>query len=178
MTSNNDKVWDVPAQEHHDATLYVRYHRDVWLPDWVVTAARAFLPQRNTDLILSDHYRRIEKDRKLPHMLHMPRAYDIIDVTMVRGTRVVFRVLIRAPFNNKVDIGLVLEGDHEVVTAFWASPNDNHPTLDISAYEQEMKQGEVSCTCGWKGTLDEVHTHTPDEWADVVRRESRPDDMT
>ena len=134
------RKFDVPAQEHHDTQLYARYHRDVWMPDWIVASARAFLPDKGSELLLTDHYRRIQKERKLPNSIYMPRSYDVIDVTTMRGTPVVFRALIRAPWNNKVDIGLVLEGDFSVVTAFWQSPNDKHETLDSSVYEQDTSQ--------------------------------------
>lgn len=136
MTSEEQqRRWDVGTQEHTDQNLYARYHRDVWLPDSVRVAAAQFLPNKGTDLPLSSHYTRLQGTRRLPPFLHMPRQYDLIDVTMVRGTGTIFRVFIRAAWNRHVDICMVLEGDHEVVTAFFISPTDTHRTLDISVYE-------------------------------------------
>ena len=119
-----------------DSNLYARYHVDVYLPDWLRTAAEAFLPHKGTPLPLSEHYQKIHVARKLPGSLYMPYTFDIIDITTVRITNAIFRVLIRAPWNSKVDINLALEGDFEVVTAFWANSYDLHRTLDVNTYEQ------------------------------------------
>lgn len=130
-----NRTWDQMGQEHMDRQLYVRFHQDIYLPDEIRAAVMAFLPHKGTPLPLSDHYRRIQRERRLPASLYMPYTYNIVDVTVVKATNAIFRVLLRAPWNRRVDITLALEGDFEVVTAFWANPKDTHPTLDTSAYE-------------------------------------------
>jgi hypothetical protein len=137
MAADKDtRTWDI-GDEHQDKDLYARYHKDVYMPSWVVAGAKAFLPDRGTDLLLSRHYLRVQDERHLPPLLYMPMKYDIVDVTTVREVWAIFRVLIRAPFNKVVDIGIVLEGDHEVVTAFFLNPSDDHATLDTSVYEHD-----------------------------------------
>ena len=131
-----DRSWMVGSQEHMDSNLYARYHRDVWLPESVRVAAAHFLPFKDRELPLSAHYTRIQRARRLPPTLHMPRYYDLIDVTTVRSTGAIFRVFIRAAWNRATDVCLVLEGDHEVVTAFFISADDMHRTLDTSVYEE------------------------------------------
>lgn len=143
--------------EHHDSDLYARYHIDVYAPPDVWRMAMLFLPRAGEDLPLSKHYRQIMHERGLPLLLHMPLQYDIIEVTLVRVAEVLFRVLIRWPFDEKQDIAAVLEGDHEVVTAYWISPDDDHPTLYTSVYEQPP-----DITVG----------------VEEARRQSRPDDIT
>ena len=133
---SDDRSWDVPGQEHMDTALYARYHRDVWMPSHILDAAKRFLPLKGTDLPLSKHYTETRERRNLPVLLYMPLRYDIIDVTVVREADAIFRVLIRAPFNRRIDIGIVLEGDYEVVTAFWLNPKDDHETLDVSVYKE------------------------------------------
>ena len=131
-----ERNWRYPSQEHMDRAIYARFHVDIYFPDWVRKAAEAFLPDKGTPLRLSEHYQRIQDTRKLPEAIHMPYAYNIVDCTVIRATDTIFRVLLRAPWNKRVDIVLVLEGDFEVVTAFWADPSDEHHTLDIVPYEQ------------------------------------------
>ena len=137
MASANDEQWDVGRYEHQDKNLYQRYHRDVWLPDSLRRAAALFLPEPLTPLPLSRHYRELQERHRLPTSLYMPRVYDLIELSVVRGTGAIFRALIRAPWNQRSDICLVLEGDFEVVTAFYARPNDRHLSLDTRPYEPE-----------------------------------------
>ena len=71
----------------------------------------------------------------------MPSWYYLIDTIIVKETRAVFRALIRFPWHSKkgkikYDLCVVLEGDYEVVTAFWIRIDDDHPTLDVTMYEQ------------------------------------------
>ena len=136
MTSNS-REWDVGRYEHQDKNLYVRYHRDVWLPDSLRRAAAQFLPDPLKLLPLSRHYRELQERHRLPPAIHMPRVYDLIELVVVRGTGAIFRALIRAPWNQRSDICLVLEGDFEVVTAFYAQAHDSHPSLDTRPYEPE-----------------------------------------
>lgn len=136
------REWDTPGQEHQDKRLYDRYHKDVYLPEPVLDAAYEFLPHKGTPLPLSRHYRRIMAERKLPASIYMPHTYSVIEVTVIRAMAAqsmfgaIFRVVIRAPWNRRVDIVISLEGDYEVVTGFWASPSDAHRTLDTTAYVQ------------------------------------------
>lgn len=135
MGTNEARQWDVGRYEHQDKNLYQRFHRDVWLPDSLRLTAAQFLPKPLTPLPLSRHYGELQERYKLPRSLYMPRVYDLIELSVVRGTGAIFRALIRAPWNQRSDICLVLEGDHEVVTAFYARPNDRHPSLDTRPYE-------------------------------------------
>lgn len=141
-------------QEHFDSR-YARYHIDVWMPDLVREASLGFLPPPLTPLTLSKHYTEWQESRHLPPKLHMPRNFQLIDVTLVRETAAVFRAMIRFPWfrrrkvavtvtepghprteRSPYDLVLVLEGDYEVVTAFWIRSSDRHETLDASLYEQ------------------------------------------
>lgn len=160
----DSRNWDV-GQEHMDASLYARYHKNVWMPSWVLEAAKRFLPEKGTELLLSKHYREVAaKRRNLPVSLYMPMRYDIVDVTVVREAEAIFRVLIRAPFNRRIDIGMVLEGDFEVVTCYWHNPKDQHDTLDVSVYEQPQEEADYHCTI--------------DSGLEEMRKQSRPDDQT
>lgn len=141
----------VTQHKHEDQAKYLRYHRSVYLPAHVARAAREFLPPALTPLKLSFHYREIQAERKLPIVLYMPLTYEIIDVTVVRDTRAIYRVMVRFHWNKRSDFAMVLEGDWELVTGFWQNPKDTHVTLDLTPYEK----GE-----------------------DEARRQSRPDDQT
>ena len=121
----------------HKRSVYNRYHQDIYMPDNVLRAAERFLPHPGEPLPLSVHYQQIKATRTLPKSIYMPYAYQIVDVTVFRPANTIFRVLIRAPWNAGIDIGLVLEGDFEVVTAFWMSPTNRHDTLDRALYEQK-----------------------------------------
>lgn len=129
-------------QSHFDRQLYARYHRDVYLPDHVRAGAVAFLPPPGTPLGLTRHYEDIQHGRNLPSELHMPHTYEVVDVTVIRQTWAVFRVLIRTPWywgkgrRARHDLVLALEGDYDCVTAFWIRREDQHETLDRGAYEQ------------------------------------------
>ena len=178
MTAN--RSWDV-QQEHTDSTLYARYHKDVWMPQWVLEAAKKFLPDKGEVLPLSKHYKEVaSKQRNLPSSLYMPYRYDIVDVTVVRNAGAIYRVLIRAPFNKLIDIGLVLEGDFEVVTAYWHSPNDQHETLEVSVYEPDpiaVWMAEYDAE-GDMLAAEEEEARRQSEGLEEMRRQSRPDDQT
>lgn len=122
--------------EHEDRKRYLRYHCQVYLPDSVRDAAGDFLPPVKTPLPLSKHYQGTMEERKLPKKLHMPREFDIVDVTVARETMVIYRVMIRSHWNPKSDFVMVLEGDWEVVTGFWRSPKDWN-LADDGPYEKE-----------------------------------------
>ena len=172
MTNEREaRHWDVMRQEHQDRNLYQRYHRDVWLPDSLRLAAAQFLPDRGKELPISRHYRELQERYKLPLRLHMPHVYDLIELSVVRGTGAIFRALIRAPWNRRSDICIVLEGDFEVVTAFYASQSDMHSTLDMSLYEP------LPPSAAEQALLDTlpVGYHKDEE---AARRQSRPDDVT
>ena len=132
------------GSEHKNKTLYSRYHKDIYMPEAVLKAAEHFLPHAGEPLPLSVHYHKVRAARKLPKSIYMPYAYHIIDVTVFKAANAVFRVLVRAPWNRDVDIGLVLEGDFEIVTAFWVSPGNGHETLDKALYEQPPVVEELS----------------------------------
>ncbi len=135
-------------QAHFDTALYARYHKDVLMPLHVREGARAFLPPSSTPLGLSKHYKDVQEERNLPAHLLMPKYAEIIDVTVVRETWAIFRVLVRAPWywgrqRARHDIVLALEGDYCIVTAYWIRREDEHETLDRSAYEQPIgEKGE------------------------------------
>ena len=168
---SEDRRWDVDARyEHRDRNLYQRYHRDVWLPDSLRLGASQFLPNAGTDLPLSRHYHGLQTRYGLPKRIHMPYTYDLIEVVVVRGTGTIFRVLIRAPWNRTSDICLVLEGDFEVVTAFYASSNDQHRTLDVRQYEPEPPSPAEQRLLDALPPLE--------SGAEAMRRQSRPDDLT
>ena len=68
------------------------------------------------------------------------QGHRIIDVTMVRETGVVYRVMIRFRWTGKhvkrqMDLIMVLDGDYEIVSAWWNKPGDEHQTQDYSVYE-------------------------------------------
>ena len=160
---SDPREWAYPGQEHMDTSLYSRFHANVYLPDNLRRQAVAFLPTKGTSLPLSDHYGRIKAERRLPDTLYMPYTYDIVDVTVIKATSTIFRVLVRAPWNRRVDICLALEGDFEVCTAFWASPRDTHKGLDVNVYEQPPPDSK-----------EEAMMNAMEE----VIRQSRPDDVT
>lgn len=165
MSENAPRVWQY-GQEHMDTSLYTRYHSNVYLPKRLRKRAIVFLPAKGTELPLSEHYAKIKAARRLPDDLYMPHTFDIVDVTVITATQTVFRVLIRAPWNHKVDICLALEGDFEVCTAFWASPNDTHWKLDTDVYvqppESPPSRSEQAVIDGMEEAI----------------RQSRPDDVT
>ena len=123
--------------EHTDRETYQRYHYDVYMPETVRAAAKDFLPAMETELGSSPHYDDVRSQRNLPVGIRMPRYFSIIDVTVVRATQVIYRVMIREEFSVDTDLCLVLDGDYKLVTGFWISRWDQHPTLDTSVYEQE-----------------------------------------
>ena len=133
-------IRDLHGREHKNKALYTRYHRDIYMPKEVLEAADRFLPLQGEPLPLSVHYHSVKASRKLPKSIYMPYAYNIVDVTVFTAANAIFRVLIRAPWNADVDIGLVLEGDFEIVTAFWISPDNGHETLDKALYEQGPRE--------------------------------------
>jgi hypothetical protein len=183
-----------------DTRLYQRYHTSVYLPDTIREAAEAFLPLKGTPLVFSDHYQRIQAERRLPRSIYMPYTYSIIDVTTIRATGGIVRVLIRSPWNRRVDIAVVLEGDFEVVTAFYASPRDEHQTLDVSVYEPvPVSEGEQKVldaladeefiaagvaayregrTRPWSEVKAELCIDDEAAGEEEQRRQSRPDDST
>ena len=163
MTETKEHEWQYPGQEHMDSTLYDRYHMNVYLPESLREQAVAFLPPKGTPLPLSDHYSRIKTERRLPAEIYMPYTYDIVDVTLIKATNTIFRVLVRAPWNRRVDICLALEGDFEICTAFWASPRDSHRGLDVNVYEQPPPS-----------TSEKAMLNAMEE----AIRQSRPDDVT
>lgn len=169
--TQQQRNWMVGSQEHMDSNLYARYHRDVWLPESVRVAAAHFLPFKDTELPLSAHYTRIQRKRRLPTVLRMPWHYDLIDVTTVRGTGAIFRVFIRAAWNHTTDFCMVLEGDHEVVTAFFISAGDMHQTLDVSVYEERPPSAAEERLLA---TLPLAEL----QGEKAARRQSRPDDVT
>ncbi|KKN82300.1 hypothetical protein LCGC14_0311130 [marine sediment metagenome] len=143
MTKPNPRNY----QSHFDSSLFARYHRDIYMPDNVYAGALGFLPPSSSSLILSSHYLDVMADRHLPKKLHMPSSsfdLDIVDVTVVRTTWAVYRVMIRTPWfwskgrQARHDLCIVLEGDYSVVTAYWISRNDQHETLDGDLYEKEV----------------------------------------
>ena len=118
----------------HQEDSFLRYHRDIYLPDHVMSAATDFLPPPRTQLPLSMHYLAIQEDRRLPPMIYMQEDYDVIYVTVFKDTMVVYSVMVRFRWNRRSDFAMVLEGNWEVVTGFWANPKDRHATLDPTSY--------------------------------------------
>lgn len=130
----------VPSRppDHIDDSRFLRYHVDVHFPREVAQAAAEFLPPPGQSLPLSAHYKRIQPVRNLPIGVSMPNHWQVIEATVTKETGVVYRVLIRFVWNKRSDLAVVLEGDWEMVTAYWQSPNDFHyDTLDRSQYVQE-----------------------------------------
>ena len=122
---------------HSDTTLYDRYHKDIYLPTDVSVAAHQFLPPTMEPLRVSEHYKKLAEERHLPSEVYMPKYFTVIDVTMIRETMAVYRVLIRFHWNKGVDLAVVLEGDYEMVSAWWCRPHDKHETLDGDQYVQK-----------------------------------------
>ena len=129
-------------QSHYDGSVFARYHTGIYMPENVRRGIFDFLPPPGTALKFSKHYSDTVKDRHLPGNLRMPSSHEIIDATVVRDTWAIYRVLIRSPwFWSKGrralhDLCMVLEGDYEVVTAYWIRREDQHETLDYSVYEK------------------------------------------
>lgn len=110
----------------HLSPEYERYHTSLYLPDYVLQAAEDFLPIGGVELPLSNFYWRKREERKLPRSLRMPREYRVIDVTVVKETKAVYRVSLRFPWSprhllitKQYDMQMVLEGDGEVLTAYF-----------------------------------------------------------
>jgi len=120
--------------EHENQDRYLRFHHAIYLPNHVVEAAEEFLPPPGQPLRLSRHYEEIMDERKLPTIVRMPGTYKIIDVTITKDTAVVFRVVVRFQWGRS-DFVTVLEGDWEIVSAYWKNPKDWHSTLDPTPYE-------------------------------------------
>lgn len=131
-------------EDEHLSDRYIRYHSDIYMPVNVLEAAVEFLPDTGASLPLSEHYARISAARNLPRALVMLDHWDIVDVTVIRDTRAIFRVCIRYPWpgSTLLDIVLVLEGDHEIVSAYWNAKDDRHKTLDPTTYVQNPAKAE------------------------------------
>ena len=131
-------------EDEHLSDRYLRYHSDIYMPVNILEAAVEFLPDEDMDLPLSRHYEGIRDERSLPSMLTMPRSFDIVDVTVIRDTRAVFRVCIRYIWSRSTlfDLILILEGDHEVVSAYWNAKDDRHKMLDPETYVQSPAKAE------------------------------------
>ena len=124
--------------EHVKDDRYLRYHTDVYFPPGIAQAVAEFLPPPGQAFTSSPHYKKIQPERHLPDEVYMPMHWQVIEATVTKDTRIVFRVLIRFIFNKRSDLAVVLEGDWEMVTAYWQSPNDFHQdTLDRTQYVQE-----------------------------------------
>ena len=130
-------------QEHFNDDRYDRYHSEIYVPDEVREGVLAFLPPPYTPLLFSRHYNEIREARRLPNQIYMPPAFIIVDATIVKDTRAVFRASIRfrwtgqrVPRSRQTDLVVVLEGDYEVVTAYWISPWSRRNDLDWSKYQQ------------------------------------------
>lgn len=67
----------------------------------------------------------------------MPEVVEIIDVTVVKDTQVIYRVLVRGRWSERMDFCMVLDGDFSIVTGFFINRRDHHPKLDTSVYEEE-----------------------------------------
>ena len=133
----------MPPPDHVDPDRYLRYHQDVHWPRHIDEAVSVFLPPPGQPFTLSPHYKRIQGDRHLPDVVRMPRTYMAIEATVTKDTRIIYRVLIRFVFNQRSDLAVVLEGDWEMVTAFWQSPNDFHyNTLNTEPYVKETDEEE------------------------------------
>ena len=123
---------------------YIRYHADIYMPERILTATLDFLPPAGYSLPLSRHYGELQKGRFLPVTLNMPDDFDIVDTAVIRATQAIFRVCIRFawPSTKLLDLVLILEGDHEVVSGYWNARDDRHQSLDIDRYVQSPAQAE------------------------------------
>lgn len=131
---------DRPPAEHLDASRYLRYHSHIYLPAHILQGALAFLPDTGVELRLSRHYRQVMDARGLPDRVVMPEDYEIIDVTVVRNTWAVFRVCIRFEWPGRTfDFVAVVQGDYEIVSAYWNAKDDRHRWLDDEGYEQSPR---------------------------------------
>lgn len=69
----------------------------------------------------------------------------MLEVTVVRTTGAVYRVTLRFRWTQNPllsrraqrDLVITLDGDYEVVTAFWINPTDHKPRLRLEEYEQK-----------------------------------------
>jgi hypothetical protein len=127
--------------EHYN-DRYIRYHSDIYMPEHIVVAALGFLPPGRMQLPMSNHYEGLRDARRLPPSLSMPDDFDIVDVTIIRDTLALFRVCIRFswPGTDMLDLIMVLEGDHEVVSAYWNARDDRHGTLDPTMYVKNPEE--------------------------------------
>ena len=129
--------------EHQRVDKYIRYHKDVFLPGHILKGATDFLPPAYTPLRLSKSYLGRMDDRHLPPEVYMPRVYEIIDVTVIRDTWAVFRVMIQFRWTSRKvgvkkqsDFVIVLDGDYEVVTGFWLRQGQKPRVDNWEVYEQ------------------------------------------
>lgn len=127
-----------PRPDHVNDQRYLRYHAALYWPTGIAQAVVEFLPPPGQPFTRSSHYQRVQGDRHLPSVVRMPGQWSAIEATVTKDTWIVYRVLIRFLFNRRSDLAVVLEGDWEMVTAYWQSPNDWHQdTLDKERYVQE-----------------------------------------
>ena len=132
------------TEGEHYSDRYIRYHSAIYMPEYITVAALEFLPPAHLDLPMSNHYEGLRDARRLPPSLSMPDDFEIVDVTIIRDTLALFRVCIRLPWpgTDLIDLVMVLEGDHEVVSAYWNARDDRHGTLDPAMYVENPAKAE------------------------------------
>ena len=163
LVANNASL----QQEHEKADLYLRYHKDIFWPEGMEDRVRVgFLPQAFTPLSVGGSYLKRARGRKLPTTLYMPAEYEVVEVTTVRDTGAIFRVMVRARMGKRADLVMVMDGDYEVVTAFWLRDRGKIRVEDWGVYEVPIR------------TEVEEERRQLRESLDEMRRQSRSDDIT
>ena len=125
-------------EPEHLRDIYDRYHVDIYFPDELKQVVSETLPPVGMELPLSQYYLRQRDERKLPEMINIPASPELIEATVVRETGAVYRSVIRFPWKEAVsDLCIVLEGDYEVVTAYWVQPGSKQYLRNPERYVRD-----------------------------------------
>lgn len=125
---------DIRPQVRQERSAERLYHRDVGFPD-NVNLPRGFTPVIRLNYgghareeAMADRYGQID----LPHTIDI-RKGDIFEIGVTGNT--VTKIAVRMPYNDKLDITLVINTKDGFVRTVWANDkNDQHKTLNRAKY--------------------------------------------
>lgn len=127
----------------------LRYHRDVYFPDWSVEAIQEFLKtlRKNGGLSVSIHS--VEKivnycfqygRQMLKYLLKSVRksTFDVNSIFEFYAIdRRITKACLRFSFTEfPVDLVLVISADGNIITIFTTHKGDNHDTMNTELYER------------------------------------------
>jgi hypothetical protein len=132
---------ELRPQIRYDRSAEILYHREKGFPE-DVRLPRGFSPvirlrygSHARQESLADRYGNI----KLPETIDV-RKGDIFEIGVIGN--VVSKMAVRFPYNDKLDMVLVIQPSDGFVRTVWANEKgDTHKTLNLSKYADPKKQG-------------------------------------